>query len=175
MKNGKNKIDLAEMERVLRDRLAEISFDKNGLPRPDTRVMMSIFATEPGLVGENSTDAGAIYDMAESALCHSAEDREWLADAVLAGMMIGLMSKDADPAAEKDIAKAFSGIAANARTKASTVAKAKVFAWCHENMERFESMDAAASDIAGTFITQGFRTVRDWMTEWKKLRTTGEP
>ncbi|MDO8713772.1 MAG: hypothetical protein Q7K13_04750 [Polynucleobacter sp.] len=168
MKNGKNKIDLAEMERVLRERLAEISFDKNGLPRPETRVLMGIFATEPGTVGEKSTDAGAIYDLAESALCHSAEDREWLADAVLAGMMIGLMSKDVDPATSEGIAKAFAGIASQARTKASAESKAKVFKWCDENMNRFKSMDAAAQDIAGTFISQGFRTVRDWMTEWKK-------
>ncbi len=49
--------------------------------------------------------------------------------------------------------------------------KAKVFAWCDENISRFKSMDDAALDIAESFIPQKFRTVRDWMTEWRKLRS----
>ena len=53
--------------------------------------------------------------------------------------------------------------------------KAKVFEWCDENMPRFKSMDDAAFDIAGTFIPQKFRTVREWMTEWKKLRSASTP
>jgi hypothetical protein len=36
-------------------------------------------------------------------------------------------------------------------------------------------MDDAAFDIAGTFVDQKFRAVREWMTEWKKLRSAGTP
>lgn len=52
--------------------------------------------------------------------------------------------------------------------------KQKVFAWCDENMERFRSMDDAAFDIAETFVPQKFRAVREWMTEWKKLRSASK-
>ncbi len=52
--------------------------------------------------------------------------------------------------------------------------KDKVFVWCDENMTRFKSMDAAAFDIAETFVPNKFRTVRDWMTEWKKLRSASK-
>ena len=51
--------------------------------------------------------------------------------------------------------------------------KEKVFAWCDENMNRFDSMDAAAFDIAETFVPQKFRAVRRWMTDWKRLRSAG--
>lgn len=53
--------------------------------------------------------------------------------------------------------------------------KSKVFDWCDENMHRFKSMDDAAFDIAGTFIPQKFRAVREWMTDWKKLRSASTP
>ena len=53
--------------------------------------------------------------------------------------------------------------------------KAKVFVWCDENMSRFKSMDDAAFDIAGTFVDQKFRAIREWMTEWKKLRSASTP
>jgi len=53
--------------------------------------------------------------------------------------------------------------------------KQKIFDWCDTNMDRFRSMDAAATDIAESFVKQKFRTVRAWMTEWKKLRAAGTP
>lgn len=53
--------------------------------------------------------------------------------------------------------------------------KEMVFRWCDENMHRFKSMDDAAFDIAGTFIPQKFRAVREWMTDWKKLRSASTP
>jgi hypothetical protein len=53
--------------------------------------------------------------------------------------------------------------------------KAKVFAWCDENISRFKSMDDAAFDIAENLVDQKFRAVREWMTEWKKLRSASTP
>lgn len=78
-------------------------------------------------------------------------------------------------AAEKFILSTQARKAALARHALSTENKAKVFAWCDENMSRFSSMDNAAFDIAETFVDQKFRTVRDWMTEWKKLRSASTP
>jgi len=65
--------------------------------------------------------------------------------------------------------------AANARHVDTRAMKKLVFEWCDENMSRFSSMDDAALDIAETFVPQKFRTVRDWMTYWKKLRSAGTP
>ena len=62
---------------------------------------------------------------------------------------------------------------AHKRHEESRARKQQVFHWCDENMNRFTSMDEAAFDIAETFVPQKFRTVREWMTEWRKLRPTG--
>lgn len=64
---------------------------------------------------------------------------------------------------------------ADARHVKSRTNKDKVFVWCDENMMRFSSMDDAAADIAETFVPEKFRTVREWMTNWKKLRSAGTP
>lgn len=52
--------------------------------------------------------------------------------------------------------------------------KADVFAWLDSNMANFKSMDAAAQAI----IKQqpiAFRTARDWVGDWKKLRSASTP
>lgn len=72
-----------------------------------------------------------------------------------------------------DIRRRMAKKGSDATHAANRADKEKVFAWCDENMNRFESMDAAAFDIAETFVTQKFRAVRKWMTEWKKLRSAG--
>lgn len=51
--------------------------------------------------------------------------------------------------------------------------KQHVFEWCERNMASARSMDAAASLVAGIVVPVAWRTVRDWMTEWKKLRSAG--
>jgi len=64
-------------------------------------------------------------------------------------------------------------ILATKRHEKNHHAMEKVFIWCDANMSRFRSMDDAAFDIAETFVPQKFRTVRQWMTEWKKVRAAG--
>ncbi|MFV0675532.1 hypothetical protein ACLIWX_20700 [Variovorax sp. tm] len=51
--------------------------------------------------------------------------------------------------------------------------KQHVFEWCERNMASARSMDAAASLVAGIVVPVAWRTVRDWMAEWKKLRSAG--
>ncbi len=53
--------------------------------------------------------------------------------------------------------------------------KKDVFVWLDANMRRFKSMDAAAEAIAGKIAPIAWRTARDWVGEWKKLRSTGTP
>lgn len=53
--------------------------------------------------------------------------------------------------------------------------KETVFQWCDENMAKHKSMNAAAEAVANKLVPYGYRTVRDWMTEWKKLRPPGTP
>ena len=52
--------------------------------------------------------------------------------------------------------------------------KADVFTWLNTNMVKFKSMDAAAEAVTKQQpIT--FRTARDWVGEWKKLRSASTP
>ena len=53
--------------------------------------------------------------------------------------------------------------------------KADVFAWLDSNMVNFKSMDSAAESISKTVAPIAFRTARDWIGEWKKLRSAGTP
>ena len=130
----------------------------------------------------------AIYWFAAAATSHRAGDIEgafdWISEAHDALSLVhgdlmweegeksgGEMkvSTNAESAARTALAKA----AAQAKHTGNRADKATVFVWCDKNMKRFSSMDDAASDIAETFIPQKFRAVRDWMTEWKKLRSAG--
>lgn len=52
--------------------------------------------------------------------------------------------------------------------------KAKIFVWLDGNMPNFTSMDAAAEAITKQEPIK-FRTARDWVGEWKKLRSAGKP
>lgn len=61
----------------------------------------------------------------------------------------------------------------SARHKENRSCKKQVFKWLDENMHLYKSMDDAASAIAGKLVPMKFRTVRQWLTEWKKLRSAG--
>lgn len=63
--------------------------------------------------------------------------------------------------------------AATARHSENRAMKQQVFEWCDTNMADTPSMDTAASQVAGVVVPVAWRTVRDWMTEWKKLRSAG--
>jgi hypothetical protein len=65
--------------------------------------------------------------------------------------------------------------AAQVRHSKSRFHKQMVFEWCDKNMDRFGSMDDASLDIAETFVPEKFRAVREWMTDWKKLRSASKP
>lgn len=86
-----------------------------------------------------------------------------------------LIEKPIDEETEREIRSLLAKNAAHARHSEHREMKSQVFKWCDENMARFKSMDDAAFDISGTFIPQKFRTVREWMTEWKKLRSASTP
>ena len=53
--------------------------------------------------------------------------------------------------------------------------KAQVFEWLDANMSQFKSMDAAAECVAGKIVPIKWRTARDWIGEWKKLRSASRP
>lgn len=60
---------------------------------------------------------------------------------------------------------------AKARHKENHQTKDFVFAWLDNNMEKYKSMDDAAHYISEKLVPMKFRTVRQWLTEWKKLRS----
>lgn len=52
--------------------------------------------------------------------------------------------------------------------------KADVFSWLDANMSNFKSMDKAAEAIASKVAPIAVRTARDWVGEWKKLRSASK-
>jgi predicted rRNA methylase YqxC with S4 and FtsJ domains len=84
--------------------------------------------------------------------------------------LIQLLPK-AFQAGKRTLAKA--GV--TARHQENRAIKQDVFAWLDTNMQNFKSMDSAAEAIAGKVAPVKFRTARDWVGEWKKLRSTGTP
>lgn len=60
---------------------------------------------------------------------------------------------------------------AKARHRENHQTKDFVFAWLDSNMEKYKSMDDAAHYISEKMVPMKFRTVRQWLTEWKKLRS----
>lgn len=88
------------------------------------------------------------------------------------GITIGTWSLRKDqPESINDFAKR----GAAARHTENRAMKKDVFAWLDANMANFKSMDSAAEAIAGVIVPTKFRTTRDWVGEWKKLRSTGTP
>jgi hypothetical protein len=79
-------------------------------------------------------------------------------------------SASAVTAARTTLAKA----AAQARHSETRSMKADVFKWLDAEMPSFKSMDAAAQAITKQQPI-AFRTARDWVGDWKKLRSTGKP
>lgn len=70
--------------------------------------------------------------------------------------------------------ESFSKKGVAARHKEHRDFKDYVFNWLDENMHSYKSMDDAAFAIADKVVPMKFRTVRQWITDWKKLRATGK-
>lgn len=76
----------------------------------------------------------------------------------------------------KDVLSQLGKAGAAARHKENYSLKQDVFTWCQENFSKYRSMDAAASAIVDSkLVPVVFRTVRNWVGEWKKQRPTGRP
>ena len=55
--------------------------------------------------------------------------------------------------------------------------KADVFAWLDSNFANYKSMESAATAIFENKLVpiKSWRTARDWVSEWKKLRSASTP
>lgn len=51
--------------------------------------------------------------------------------------------------------------------------KQEVFKWLDDNMQNYKSMEAAATAITGGIAPIAWSTARRWVSEWKKLSSTG--
>lgn len=131
----------------------------------------------------------AMYGFAAAATSHRAGDAEgafdWLSEAQDALSLVhGNFMWDEGAKSERVSAMensvsavtaartALAKVAAQARHTENRSMKADVFEWLDAHMADFKSMDAAAQAI----IKQQpvvFRTARDWVGEWKKLRSAG--
>lgn len=65
--------------------------------------------------------------------------------------------------------------AAAARHRENHAMKTEVFSWMSANWEAGHSLDDFASRIAGSVVPLKWRTVREYLTEWNKMRSTGTP
>ena len=50
-----------------------------------------------------------------------------------------------------------------------------VYVWADQNIKPGMALDSAASDVAGKVVPLKWRTVREHLTEWKKLRSASTP
>ena len=72
---------------------------------------------------------------------------------------------------EKAVRAALAKKASEARHIENRSMKAEVFAWCDSHLLDSQcSMDDAAFAIAEKLVPVKFRTVRQWMTDWRKLQ-----
>jgi hypothetical protein len=61
--------------------------------------------------------------------------------------------------------------AAHERHRENRDMKRHVWLWCDSNLSGFRSTDAAAEAIAGKIVPVRFRTVRSWISEYKRRHT----
>lgn len=71
--------------------------------------------------------------------------------------------------------KSLANAGAAGRHTENRAMKQEVFAWLDTNFSTCTSMDDAAEKMAGKLVPCRFRTVRDWVGQWKKLRSAGTP
>lgn len=62
---------------------------------------------------------------------------------------------------------------AGVRHRENREMKNDVFRWLDAHFSECSSMDSAAETMAGVVVPMKFRTIRAWVTEWKKLRSAG--
>lgn len=77
---------------------------------------------------------------------------------------------------KKEVLKSLATKGAASRHKEGRSCKEDVFKWADENMKSLGSMDEAAdvlTDMKPKLVPYTRRTVRKWLTEWKKLRSAG--
>lgn len=104
-------------------------------------------------------------DILEAWRCTS-KAKYWL------GITIGSWSIRKD---QPELMTDFARRGADARHVENRAMKQDVFKWLDANMDRFPSMDSAAEAIAKGVVPAKFRTARDWVGEWKKIRAAGKP
>lgn len=100
-----------------------------------------------------------------AAWSYTCEAHHWLG--ILQGVISGLSMEGGTSTLAK--------LGAAARHAENRKMKSEVFAWCDANMASYKSMDSAAEAVAGKEVPVTFRTARSWISEWKKLRSTGTP
>jgi len=75
--------------------------------------------------------------------------------------------------AAEEYAKSLSTRGLNERHKENRDMKAEAFIWLDQNRANYKSMDDVAIAITQQLPIK-FRAARDWIADWKKLRSTGK-
>lgn len=95
----------------------------------------------------------------------------WAFDRLALISAIGIASKQAAERSRSARARA----AAARRHIENHAMRAQVFEWLDENMKHIASFDAAADAIAGKVVPVKWRTARDWVALWRKVRSASRP
>ena len=118
-------------------------------------------------VANDQAKAAKFFDLMKTQWIVSDTDVQELVDSQSIYHLVELVLEHTDSARAR--------MKAVKRHKENHAMQRDVFAWLDVNMRDFKSMDAAAGTIAGSVAPIAFRTARDWVGKWKKLRSAGTP
>jgi hypothetical protein len=168
--------EIEGIARTLYDNLSQLDEDKQQAALRDE----TPFKLRQSLM--DILEGAALYWFATAAISRRAGDiddaLDWLneaSDALLLAHGEIMFDASVDEVGDATAARTALGkTGARARHTENRAMKTDVFAWLDTNMPNFKSMDAAAQAA----IKQqpiAFRTARDWIGQWKKVRSTGTP
>ena len=173
MKSKKQKIPQEVLTKEFHQRMDEISKSPDGSTRSDARTMIAILEDEKDWLGDHAKKLGLIFDLAEQAISRSEFDSEFLSDIVLLAVQFGFESKGTDSEMVKRVMSEMGSRGGKAAQQENLSIKNDAFAWLDTNRSKFKSMDETAEAMVKAKLANiSFRTYRDWVGEWKKLRSS---
>ena len=87
------------------------------------------------------------------------------------GILQGIISgRSLERGATASTMSALGKMGADASHIENRAMKKTVFEWCEQNMHRFPSVEGATRETVNKLVPVTYRTLRDWIAEWNKLR-----
>lgn len=106
-----------------------------------------------------------------SGLSDNVADIHWFSDRINPPKHVLNMVAEAKKSSRIEVSKA----GQDKRHAENRAMKHQVFVHLDQEFSKYRSMDQAAEAIAGKLVPVTFRTVREWVAEWRKVRPAGKP